>query len=386
MSTIRVNTIQHTTANSGNMILHANGNVSMLTANSTLFIGNTSISNAGISVSGSAVNALNPGMRNRLINGDMRIDQRNAGASVSPDNQYIVDRWFALSNVLSKFTVQQNAGSITPPTGFTHYLGCTSSSSYSVGSSDYFIIGQRIEGFNFADMMWGTANAKTITISFWVRSSLSGTFGGFLRNSANARFYPYSYTISSANTWEYKTITIAGDTTGTWIGATNGVGLDLNFNLGLGSTYVGSPNAWTASAILGPTGAQSVVGTSGATWYITGVQVEAGTTATPFEFRHYGQELALCQRYYQQMSFTGRGYCIGSTYSIDCCISWPAMRVAPGFNKIKNPSSTLNLYSASLYGQPYAYTTSSGNFNVQGAASGDMYLYDVRYETTGTEL
>jgi hypothetical protein len=240
-------------------------------------------------------------LKNRIINGAMVIDQRNAGASVTPTNTaYTLDRWQAFQSVASKYSVQQNAGSVTPPASFSNYLGITSLSSYSIGAGDYFFIQQIIEGYNIADLGWGTANAKTVTLSFWVRSSLTGTFGGALRNSAADRSYPFSYTISVANTWEQKTITVAGDTTGTWL-ATNGAGLQLAFSLGTGSTFSGTANAWAATNYVSTTGATSVVGTNGATFYITGVQLEQNTSATPFERRLYGQELANCQRYFQKI-------------------------------------------------------------------------------------
>jgi len=240
------------------------------------------------------------GMRNRIINGAMVIDQRNVGASVTPaSGQYTIDRFVAQLSQSSKYTVQQNAGSVTPPTGFSNYLGVTSSSAYSVTSSDFFFIAQNIEGFNTADLAFGTASASTVTLSFWVRSSLTGTFGGALRNSANSRSYPFSYTISSANTWEQKSVTVAGDTSGTWIGATNGIGINVAFSLGMGSTYSTTAGAWAAGNYASVTGATSVVGTNGATFYITGVQLERGSTASSFEYRSYGAELALCQRYYE---------------------------------------------------------------------------------------
>jgi len=245
------------------------------------------------------------GFKNRIINGAMVIDQRNAGASVSTASgaaAYTIDRFKIDYSQTSKFTLQQNAGSVTPPVGFGNYLGVTSSSAYSVLAGDYFQISQAIEGFNTSDLAWGTANAATVTLSFWVRSSLTGTFGGALQNSAVNRSYPYSYTISAANTWEQKTITIAGDTSGTWIGATNGIGLAVSFNLGMGSTRSGTANAWASANYLAPTGATSVVGTNGATFYITGVQLEKGSTATSFDYRPYTTELQLCQRYYNRWS------------------------------------------------------------------------------------
>jgi hypothetical protein len=240
------------------------------------------------------------GFKNRIINGAMVIDQRNAGASVTGNNNIFgTDRFRTATTQSSKFTMQQNAGSVTPPAGFKNYLGITSSSAYSVVSSDYFLVGQPVEGFNTSDLGFGAAGASTVTLSFWVRSSLTGTFGGAINNSAYDRSYPFSYTISAANTWEQKTVTIAGDTTGTWIGATNGVGLYAWFNLGTGSTGSTTANAWASGSYYAPTGAVSVVGTSGATFYITGVQLEKGSTATSFDYRPYGTELALCQRYFE---------------------------------------------------------------------------------------
>jgi hypothetical protein len=228
----------------------------------------------------------------------MRIDQRNAGAATANTiNGYTVDRWFVLQSTTGKLIAQQNAGSVTPPAGFTNYLGVTSQSAYSVTSSDAYFIFQCIEGFNCADLAFGSANAKSVTISFWVRSSLTGTFGGSLKSSSGTRTYPFTYAINSANTWEQKSITIAGDTSGTWL-TNNGAGLYLGFGLGVGSTESGTAGSWSGSNYSSATGATSVVGTNGATFYITGVQLEAGSVATPYERRSYGQELALCQRYY----------------------------------------------------------------------------------------
>ena len=247
------------------------------------------------------------GFKNRIINGAMVIDQRNAGASVTPTNgQYTLDRWYFSVSQASKLTSQQNADSVTPPVGFINYLGVTSSSAYSVLTGDYFGFRQSIEGLNVADLGWGTANAKTVTLSFWVRSSLTGSFGGSLFNSSANRSYPFSYTISTANTWEQKSITIAGDTTGTWL-TTNGNGIQVYFSLGAGSTYSGTANAWTGGTWASqPTGSTSVVGTNGATFYITGCQLEVGSTATSFDYRPYGTELALCQRYLPWFN-TGNG-------------------------------------------------------------------------------
>jgi hypothetical protein len=235
--------------------------------------------------------------RNRIINGNMLIDQRNAGASITGNSgAYPVDRWATLTTQSSKLTCQQ---STTVPTGFKNSVLYTSSSAYAVTSSDYFSIFQRIEGYNVSDLNFGTATATTVTLSFWVRCSLTGIFGGACHNNAFNRVYPFTYTISAANTWEYKTITIAGDTSGTWL-TDNQVGLEIGFSLGCGSAGLGTPGAWaTATNIFGATGQVNLVGTSGATFYITGVQLEVGTKATPYEMQIYSDQLAQCQRYYE---------------------------------------------------------------------------------------
>ena len=246
------------------------------------------------------------GFVNRIINGAMVIDQRNAGASVTPTiNTYTLDRWVYPASQASKISIQQNAGAITPPIGFGNYLGVTSLSAYSVLSTDYFILQQAIEGFNTSDLAFGTANAKSVTLSFQVYSSLTGTFGGGLGNSADNRSYPFSYSIPVANTWTTISITIAGDVSGTWIGATNGIGLVVRFSLGTGSNHSNTAGSWATGAYYSATGAVSVVGTNGATFYITGVQLEKGSTATSFDYRPYGTELQLCQRYFETSYATG---------------------------------------------------------------------------------
>jgi len=293
VSTIKVSNLQNASAASPAITLAADGSA---TANLS-------------SVNGGPI----AGTRNRIINGDMRIDQRNDGASVTPVNvQYITDRFFVNLTQASKLTAQQNAGSVTPPAGYTHYLGFTSASAYSVLSTDAFRTSQVIEGVNIADFAWGTASAISVTLSFWVRSSLTGSFGGAFTNSAGDRSYPFSFTINAANTWEQKTITAPGDTSGTWL-TTTGVGIRVRFSLGAGSVQTAAANAWTSADVQAPNGSVNMVGTSGATFLITGVQLEPGTVATPFERRSYGAELALCQRYFQLAGNGAAGCTINAT-------------------------------------------------------------------------
>jgi hypothetical protein len=246
--------------------------------------------------------------RNRIINGAMVIDQRNAGASVTPSGSaYTLDRWYFDCSQASKMSVQQTPSATETGyatrvgAGFTNYIATTTVSAYTVGAGDYFWIAQFIEGLNISDLAWGTSNAKTVTLSFLAYSSLTGTFGGALQNSDSSRSYPFSYTISSANTWTPISITIAGDTTGTWL-TTNGKGIRLSIGLGVGSTRSGTAGAWAGTNYASCTGATSVVGTSSATFYVTGVQLEKGSTATSFDYRPYGTELQLCQRYFSVQS------------------------------------------------------------------------------------
>jgi hypothetical protein len=292
MSTLQATNLKSAASVSNNIVLDASGNAAF--AGNVTASGN--VTSTGMVVPSSSF------LRNRIINGDMRIDQRNAGASISNVGggaSYAVDRFEFASTSSSRFSLQQNGGAVTPPAGFVNYYGATSTSAYSVTSTDFFLLGQHIEGTNCSDLGWGTANAQTVTLSFWVRSSLTGTFGGVFANSGFTRTYIFTYSISAANTWERKTVTVPGDTTGTWL-TTTGRGITVYFSLGAGSSVSGASGAWSGSALYSATGATSVVGTNGATFYLTGVQLEVGTVATPFERRQFGQELALCQRYFER--------------------------------------------------------------------------------------
>jgi hypothetical protein len=277
----------------------ASGNFSALTCTTLTASGEITQSNTFNSAS-------TFGFKNRIINGAMVIDQRNAGASVAVNDAqvYTLDRFRAQDATDGAFTVQQVSDA---PAGFINSAKITvTTADASLGATQFANFTQFIEGTNIADLGWGTASASTVTLSFWVKSSLTGTFGGALVNSSVNRSYPYSYTINAANTWEQKTITIAGDTSGTWL-TTNGTGIAVHWGLGTGSTYSGTAGAWAGTIYLSATGATSVVGTNGATFYITGVQLEKGSTATSFDYRPYGTEFNLCQRYYYK-AVTGTSF------------------------------------------------------------------------------
>ena len=335
-------------------------------------------------------------MKNRIINGAMVSDQRNNGGSFSVSTlsyfagySYTVDRWNAFCSVVSKFTVQQNAGSVTSPVGFSNYLGCTSSSAYSIAAGDYFGIGQRIEGFNTSDLGWGTANAKTVTLSFEVYSSLTGNFGGAFTNSAGNRSYPFTYSIPVANTWTPISITVPGDTTGAWA-ATTGTGIQLTFGLGVGSTYSGAAGSWSSNLYMSSTGATSVVGTNGATFYITGVQLEVGSFATGFEYRQYQQELALCQRYYQMTTDVWSNYnymfgaTIGANYGLKACIFPVTMRASPTVVSYSE-SGTANAFSINRGGAYSAgYLSIPSGFTLTNGTGGNITVTELTFKWTAS--
>ena len=292
--------------------------------------------------------------KNRIINGAMVIDQRNAGAAVSTDNSFPVDRYNFRTVGGGVISFQR---STTAPAGFINSLAATvTTADASIAASDNYQLRQTIEGFNIADLGWGTANAATVTLSFWVRSSLTGTFGGNLVNYAANRSYVFQYTISVANTWEQKSITIAGDITGTW-STDNSGGITVTWDLGSGTDFNGTTaNIWAASNFRRISGNVQLVSTNGATFYITGVQLEVGSSATSFEYRQYGTELALCQRYYYRLKSTATNYpfgvaqCYGAT-SAGALIPYPVtMRTAPSA-----------LEQSGTAGDYQVYTSTGGN-------------------------
>jgi hypothetical protein len=309
--------------------------------------------NRVVDASGGVLAPISSVMRNRIINGAMVIDQRNAGASGTA-SAYTVDRWAYQGLQANKITWGQNLGGTNFLTsGFANCLGATSNSAYSVLTGDLFRFYQFIEGFNIADLGWGTASAKTVTLSFQVFSSLTGTFGGSISNSGGTRSYPFTYSIPVANTLTSISVTIQGDTTGTWL-TTNGIGMAISFSLGAGATFSGTAGAWAAGNFTSATGAVSVVGTNGATFYITGVQLEKGTQATSFEYRQYQQELALCQRYFQILaSGTGNSRIIGPAGSgVSSYATWffkTSMRATPTVTNPAGISDSVDSTTADFY-------------------------------------
>ena len=328
------------------------------------------------------------GFKNRIINGAMMIDQRNAGASVNGTGTFPVDRFSLSSSGVGVYSGQR---STTAPANFLNSIILTvTTPDSSVTGTDNCVVLQRIEGFNFADMAWGTANASTITISFWVRSSITGTYFVRLANNNYDRSYCASYTISAANTWEYKTITIGGDTTGTWA-TNNSSGVAVEFVLGNGTTYqTSSANTWIAGNYLSTSSQTNWISTNGATFYITGVQLEKGSTATSFDYRPYGTELQLCQRYYYLLSASANNltffhnvWAYTTTVAIGTIVFPQVLRTSPSLvtsgtasnyrvvlgGTFTNCSAVPTTDQLSPYSMDILYTVASGLTVGQGGSS-----------------
>jgi hypothetical protein len=346
------------------------------------------------------VNAGNDlGMKNRIINGAMVINQRNAGNSVSVTNNsntYYIDRWRWGYGSSGTYTSQRV---VDAPSGFYNSLKMTVTSTATVDSTNGWWFYQAIEGYNVVDLGWGASGASTITLSFWVKSSLTGTYGVNIDNGGTyTRHYTSTYTINSANTWEYKTITVPGDTTGTWAKDSSG-GTGVRFFLGAGSALkIGTPNTWntTAGDSIVATGTVNWVTSSSATWQVTGVQFEKGSVATAFENRQYGQELALCHRYFQDFRSGGQrnGFPLINTITGDASRvaifpSLVQMRSAPTITTYATDSTTsgvVTLFSAgtnqavSSVNQNSGPNIGSGYLQLSGNISNPVY-FGATYES-----
>lgn len=321
------------------------------------------------------------GFKNRIINGAMMIDQRNAGASFTPvDNAYGLDRYRYSLTQASKMTAQQS--STTPSgVGFSYLHTVGASANVTVGASDIFAFSQIIEGFNTADLKFGTASASTVTLSFWVQSSVTGTFSVALLNGAANRSYVSTYTISSANTWEQKSITIAGDTSGTWVGATNGSGLRVYFDLGAGSNYTASAGSWQSGAFTHATGSTNWITTNSATFYITSVQLEVGTTATDFEYVDYGRQLAQCYRYFFK-SNTNNDCTILSMYATSGQTAFRSTLLPVSMRT--NPTVTITDNSNLGFNNSTVANTDTGYFRTDAVANTTSATGYIRFQYTAS--
>ena len=244
---------------------------------------------------------------NRVINGDMRINQR--GVTNSAAGGYTVDRWQCTVTQPNKGSWIANTQTNLP--GFYSSLGFQSSSAYALLATDAFQFFQTVEADMVSDFAWGSSAAQPVTLSFWVLTSLTGTFSGSIRNYAATRSYPFTYSIPVASTWTKIVVTIPGDTAGTWVLNGNGGSFYVTFDLGTGTTYRGPANAWVSANYIGVPGAQSIVAVNGASLFVTGVKLEIGSVATPYNRQSLAKSLADCQRYYS----IGTVYFIGSANS-----------------------------------------------------------------------
>jgi hypothetical protein len=344
-----------------------------------------------VSQSGGSLSADSSVFRNRLINGSQLISQRYAGVLQSNINNYITDRW-SVANGISGVSMGQ---STTAPAGFTNSLYVTTTTGAAMPVGNTYNLGQCIEANNVTDLGYGTANAKTVTVSFWVRSSVIGSFALVLNNgnpslsTPATRSYVTTYTINVADTWEYKTVTIAGDQSGTWNTSGVGIGLNLAFDLGTGSNFnTATTNAWQTGNYLRTSSTASIGATTNATFYITGVQLERGSTASSFEYRQYGTELVLCQRYCVlfakstgvSQEIIGAGQAWGST-NYWCAVrmpvtmrSYPTMSATTGTNYWLWQSGGTSSYSTAVADPGYYGSAYLGNLiyitTVSGIPSG----------------
>ncbi len=246
-----------------------------------------------------ARDSIGVGRKNLVINGDMRVSQRYGTTATTSSEDFVIDRYRCQDNTAASTTHQQVTDA---PPGFHNSLKVTvTGTDTTVDAGDFHYFRHIVEGNNINHLNWGSSNAKTVTLSFWVKSSITGDHGCSLWNNAFNRSFPFNYTINSANTWEHKSITVPGCPDGTWETGTNR-GVNIGFVQSVGSTYTGTPNQWNSAGDVGPTNHVNLTATNGATWYITGIQLEVGKNATEFEHRSYGEELALCQRYYERFN------------------------------------------------------------------------------------
>jgi hypothetical protein len=323
-------------------------------------------------------------MRRKNLNGDMRICQQYAATypsalSSMATGTYPLDQWCYVTTQSGKFSGARDLGSGTKPAGFSRYLGLASTSAFSEASTDTFSLYTDIEGYDVADLAWGTADAKTVTLSFYIYSSQTGTFGGSIQNSGATRSYPFSFTISSANTWEQKTVTITGDTSGTWL-TTNGIGLAIQFDLGCGSNFAGTAATWATADYRTVSGATQIVATNAATYRITGVQLEVGSLASDYERRQFSDEFAQLQRYYRKSyametavaSAPGAGLC-----SIkDFHVSGTSIKTTP-FGHSMRIAPTLTIYDgAGTSGKFCSFIGSwANNATVADSSANEASLY-----------
>jgi hypothetical protein len=305
--------------------------------------------------------------KNKIINGDMRVDQRNVGNSTTLTNGvYNLDRWAGQKSNAGVVTVQQATDSV--PAGFTHAMKFTvATADASVAAGDYDGFHQYIEGSNCADLDFGKSTAKDITLSFWVRSSKTGIYSGSIMNSAANRSRTFEYTINSANTWEYKTITLSGDTSGVWL-TTIAIGLRVFFSFMCGTTWQQAAGSWGSGNVVGTSNQVNWLDTLGATFYITGVQLEVGNQASAFENKTFVENLDACRRYYEKTypdSLTPGTISTNQLLYISNTSTGSASPVGTWYYKVsKRASPTFTFYNSSTGGTGTWRTTGGVDHNM----------------------
>ena len=290
--------------------------------------------------------------RNIIINGEFDIDQRGLASSTAfqAGAHFVADRWsyYINSEALATFSATHEI-SDEAPSGFTKSLKVTCTSGGSIPATGEVVYRQKIEGYNIKRLGYGTPSAKSLTLSFWIKASVTGDYGVQLiyeaDDSAN-RYYVSKYTVNSANTWEYKTITIPPNTAGALKYTTTGIGALIYWDWGEGSTYSGTADSgWTNTYYNGLSGGVKLMENTGATWQQTGVQLEVGDTATPFEHRSYGDELAKCQRYFC------KSFPIGTTPANDTTADVEGRSSATAYSSV-TARSTKQMYPVRMRATP----------------------------------
>jgi hypothetical protein len=369
MSTLKTINVVHPSGTTTNIVNDNAGNVAignnLTVAGTSTFTGNVvgNVTVAGTVAMGSSFK------RNRIINGNMVVNQRGyiSSAALTTSPGFCTDRFGIASTTTGGFSAYQ---STSAPTGFTNSLSFNKTTGAAPAATDGNYIYQAIEGYNISDLAWGTANAKTITLSFWVYAGSTGTFGGSLRNGSSPLYsYPFTYTIPVANTWTQISITIAGPTVGTW-GTDNTAGIYVFFDLGSGSNFRTTAGAWASGNYVGATGATTYpTSTSGGAFYLTGVQLEVGTLATPYEMQIVSDQLAQCQRYYEKLRCNWENYAIGAgNYAVG----------QNNFKVEKRTAPTITFGGSPSYGNssaPVAGDVQVGGFYLQLTATGAGIYY-----------
>ena len=334
-------------------------------------------------VNGYTPTASNMAGRNRIIGGDFTTNpwQRGTSFAAIANGSYFADRWSIGYTTTAVVTASKATDAPTANEAgiFTQYCAslAVTTADTSIAASDRFVLRHIVEGLNAASFGFGQAGSRNVTLSFWVKGTKTGVHCVGIRNSADDRAYVAEYTIVTTNTWEYKTLTIPVDTTGTWLYDT-GVGLFLQFALMAGTTYQTTANTWTAGSFFATANQVNALDAISNTFKIALVQLEAGSTATDFEYRPYGTELALCQRYFQN----GHVYCLaysstGSGFG-DRAPFPTVMRATPSItysNTVYLNASGITTNEVDIYGvspQVATTTTSATRYISDFAAAAEL--------------